>query len=166
MFRKRPDPDPVGPGQESVWDYPRPPRLEPVEERIRVELAGHVVADTTKAFRVLETSHPPSYYLPPDDCALELFEPTRGTSVCEWKGTARYETVRARGAVAVRAVWRYPDPLPDFEQIAEYRAFYPARFDCWVGEHRALPQPGGFYGGWVTSEVAGPFKGGPGSRGW
>lgn len=162
----RPEPDPVGPGQESVWDYPRPPRLETVEGRIRVELAGHVVADSTNAFRVLETSLAPSYYLPPADCALDLFDEAPGTSFCEWKGTARYETVRVGDAVAEKAAWHYPHPSAGFEPIAGYRSFYPALLDCWVGDERALPQLGGFYGGWVTSRVVGPFKGGPGTRGW
>ncbi len=165
--RTRPQPLPTRPGQESVWSYPRPPRLETARAHIRVEFAGRVVADSDAAYRVLETSHPPSYYVPPDDCALELLEPAPGpSSFCEWKGAARYETVRAGGIVAVRAVWSYPTPSAGFEPIADHRAFYPDVLECFVDGERALPQPGSFYGGWITSSVVGPFKGEPGSEHW
>jgi uncharacterized protein (DUF427 family) len=150
-----------------VWDYPRPPLLEPTPRRIRVVLGGEVVADTTRAWRVCETSHPPSYYVPREDCAPGALVPAAGSSVCEWKGPAAYLTVRAGGRVAERAAWTYPDPSPRFAPIAGHVAFYPALMDeCWVGDVRAAPQEGGFYGGWVTPDVVGPFKGGPGTWGW
>jgi uncharacterized protein (DUF427 family) len=157
-----------GPGQESVWDYPRPPRVEPVPVRLRVELGGTVVADTTAGVRVLETSHPPVYYLPLADTAPGALEPAEGRTFCEFKGVASYWTVRGgAGRVEVAAAWGYPSPVAGFEALAGRVAFYPARMDaCWVGDERAEPQPGGFYGGWVTSTVVGPFKGGPGSSGW
>jgi uncharacterized protein (DUF427 family) len=163
----RPAPHPVGAGQESVWDYPRPPRLEREPRRIRVTFAGEVVADTTAAYRVLETSHPPTYYLPPGDIALDALVPADGASVCEWKGVACYWTVRAAGREAPRAAWSYPDPTPAFSDLADHVAFYcPAMDGCEVGGEVATPQPGGFYGGWVTSWVVGPFKGEPGTMGW
>jgi uncharacterized protein (DUF427 family) len=155
------------PGQESVWDYPRPPRLEPTDRRIRVVFAGETIADSRRAFRVLETSHPPVYYLPPDDVRVEVLERTERQSVCEYKGAAVYYTVRVGGRAAVDAAWCYPDPAPAFAPIARYVAFYPAAMDaCYVDEEVATPQPGGFYGGWITSDIVGPFKGGPGSWGW
>jgi uncharacterized protein (DUF427 family) len=162
----RPQPDPTGPGQESVWDYPRPPLLQPTTARIRVELGGVVVADTVRALRVLETSHPPSYYLPPADCTLERFAPAQGRSFCEWKGEARYWTVTVGDRVAERATWSYPDPSPSFSPLRDHLAFYPAAFECFVDGERVTPQPGGFYGGWVTSAVAGPVKGPPGTEWW
>lgn len=163
----RPERTPTAPGQESVWDYPRPPRVEPVAARLRVELGGTVVADTTRGLRVLETSHPPVYYLPLDDVAPGALEPTANHSFCEFKGTASYWTVRGGDRVEVDAAWGYPSPSPGMEALAGTVAFYAGRMGaCWVGDERAEPQPGGFYGGWVTSWVVGPFKGGPGSRGW
>jgi uncharacterized protein (DUF427 family) len=165
-FTSRPEPAPVGPGQESVWDYPRPPRLEEVGARVRVELAGRVVADSTRALRILETSHPPSYYLPPQDCSLDLLEDEMGTSFCEWKGEAVYETVRVGDAVAERAAWRYPAPNRAYAAIAEHRSFYPGLLDCTVDGVAVTAQPGGFYGGWVTPDVVGPFKGEPGTGFW
>ena len=162
-----PQRDPVGPGEESVWDYPRPPRVEPVSKRVRVELGGRTIADTTRAFRVLETSHPPNYYVPPDDVDRSVLEPAGGGSICEWKGPAKYWTAVVGDRRAERAVWCYPDPFDEFAALAGYFCFYCAPFDaCWVGEHRATPQPGGFYGGWVTPEIKGPIKGGPGSSFW
>lgn len=162
-----PRPTPPGPGQESVWGYPRPPRLEPVPERLRVVLGGVTVADTAAGWRVLETSHPPSYYFPPEDVVPGSLIPASGGSFCEWKGVADHLDVAAGGARAPRAAWRYRDPTPAFAALRGCVAFHPALVDaCWVGDERATPQPGGFYGGWVTSRVAGPFKGGPGTRGW
>lgn len=163
----RPSPVPPGPDQESVWDYPRPPRLEAEPRRIRVVLGGVVVADTTAAYRVLETSHPPTYYLPPADIASGILEGATGSSFCEWKGQARYWTVRAGDALAPAAAWSYPDPTPGFVDLADHVAFYaPAMELCEVGGEAATPQPGGFYGGWVTSWVLGPFKGEAGTMGW
>ena len=158
---------PPGPGQESVWDYPRPPRLERVPERIRVVFAGAVLADTTAAWRVLETSHPPTYYLPKADIAPGALVPAGGGSVCEWKGPAAYVDVVLGGRRAERVGWTYPAPLPPFAPIADHFAFYAGPMDaCFVGDERATPQPGGFYGGWMTSRIVGPVKGGAGSWGW
>jgi len=156
-----------GPGQESVWDYPRPPRLEPVDARIRVELGGEVIADTVRAWRVLETSHPPNYYLHPDDVDATHLERAPGGSFCEWKGTASYWTVRSGDRVEAAAAWSYAEPTVAYAAIRDHLGFYAGRMDaCWVGDERAEPQPGGFYGGWITSGVVGPFKGIAGSRFW
>jgi uncharacterized protein (DUF427 family) len=156
-----------GPGQESVWDYPRPPALEPTERRLVVEHAGVTVADTTAGFRVLETSQPPAFYLPPDDIAMELLEPTLSRTFCEWKGQAHYYTLRVGDHVAEDAAWSYAQPLPRFAPIAGYLAFYPQRVDaCFVDGERVAPNEGSFYGGWITASVVGPFKGGPGSAHW
>lgn len=158
---------PPGPGQESVWDYPRPPRLEPAARHIQVIFNGVVIADTRRAWRVLETSHPPVYYIPPEDISQDALQPTARTSVCEWKGGARYYTVRVGEKTAENAAWYYPDPTPDFRPIQGCVAFYPAPMDaCLVDGEQVQPQPGGFYGGWITADVVGPFKGGPGSGGW
>ncbi len=162
-----PNPLPAAPGQESVWDYPRPPRLERVPERIRIDLGGERLADTLAAWRVLETSHPPTYYIPRADIAAGALIPAGGGSVCEWKGAALYFDVALGGRRAARAAWSYPDPLPPFGPIADHVAFYAEPMDaCFVGDERATPQPGGFYGGWMTSRIVGPVKGGPGSWGW
>lgn len=156
-----------GPGQESVWDYPRPPSVNRVEARVRVEFGERTLADTTRALRVCETSSPPVYYIPEADIQMALLEPSARTSFCEWKGLASYWSVRAGDRVAKDAAWSYPDPDPGFEAIRGCIAFYPRRMDaCWVGEHRVTPQPGFFYGGWVTPDLVGPFKGSPGSEGW
>ena len=166
-FSTRPDPEPVGPGQESAWEYPRPPRAEPVPERLTVVLGGVTVADTTRGFRVLETSHPPNYYFPPDDVAPGVLERAAGGSFCEFKGRAHYYTVRGGGRCVADAAWGYDVPSTGFEPLAGHVAFYAGRVDaCFVDGERATPQPGGFYGGWITSTIAGPFKGGPGSSGW
>lgn len=163
----RPKPIMPRPGQESVWDYPRPPRLERVPEHIRILLGGQVLVDTTAAYRVLETSHPPTYYLPEHDVAPGALIPAGGGSVCEWKGPALYYDVELGGRRAARAGWTYPAPLHPFEPIAGHVAFYAGPMDaCFVGDERAEPQPGGFYGGWVTGRIAGPFKGEPGTWGW
>lgn len=156
-----------GPGQESVWDYPRPPRVDRTRERIRVRHGGVVVADSQAALRVLETSHPPTYYLPPEDVDRSLLERTATSTWCEWKGAATYWTVRVGDRVSVDAAWSYEEPVAAFSPIRSHLAFHPALVDeCWVGEERAAAQPGGFYGGWITSHVVGPFKGGPGTVGW
>ena len=152
---------------ESVWDYPRPPRVEPVPECIRVVVDGLALADTTRALRVLETSHPPTYYVPPEDVRMDLLRPGRGTSVCEWKGAAAYHALVLPGRTVEDVAWSYPRPLPGYEALADYLAFYPGRVDeAWVGDERAGAQAGGFYGGWITSRVRGPFKGEPGTLGW
>jgi uncharacterized protein (DUF427 family) len=138
-----------------------------VAERLRVVFAGMVLADAARGFRVLETSHPPTYYLPPEDIRWEFLAPAPGRSLCEFKGLAAYWTIRVGDRTAERAAWGYPDPTPAFAALKDHLAFYAGPMDgCWVGEERAEPQPGGFYGGWVTSRVVGPFKGGPGTMGW
>ena len=163
----RPHPTPPEPGQESVWDYPRPPRMERTERRIEVVFSGEIIADTRRALRILETSHPPTYYLPPDDVKMDLLVPVQRTSFCEWKGHAVYWTVRVGEQEAVDAAWGYPDPAPPFAELAHHVAFYCAAMDaCTVDGETARPQPGGFYGGWITDHVVGPFKGEPGSWGW
>lgn len=154
-----------GPGQESVWDYPRPPRVEEVDREVRVVFNGVTIAQTRAARRVLETSHPPVYYIPPEDVRREYLEPAAGGSFCEWKGRARYWTVAVGGCRAERAAWSYPDPSPGFGAIKDYLAFYAGPMDaCTVGGEPVEPQPGGFYGGWITPDVVGPFKGGPQGR--
>lgn len=163
----RPEPEPTAPGQESVWDYPRPPRLEAVTERLRVEFAGETIADTQRGFRVLETSHPPVYYIPPDDIRQAFLVADPARTFCEFKGAARYWTIDVHGSRSERAGWSYPSPTEPFLPIRDYLAFYASRVDaCFVGEERVQAQVGDFYGGWITSRVVGPFKGGPGSRGW
>jgi uncharacterized protein (DUF427 family) len=162
----RPVPIPPGPGQESVWDYPRPPRVEPVPERIRVIVGDAVLADTSRAYRVLETAGAPVYYVPPEDVDQTVLWPSGRHSTCEWKGQASYHSfVGARRIDDI--AWSYDDPNPGYEAIRGYLAFYAAKVDeAWVGDERATPQPGGFYGGWVTSRIVGPIKGEPGSFGW
>lgn len=160
-------PDPIRPGQESVWDYPRPAIAEATAARIVIELGGVVIADTRRAVRTLETSHPPSYYIPPDDIVPGVPVPVAGSSFCEWKGHARYFDMVAGDVRRERAAWSYPDPTPAFAMLRDHVAFYAAAMDaCLVDGERVSPQPGGFYGGWITSRVAGPFKGVPGSRFW
>lgn len=161
-----PEPDPVGIGQESVWDYPRPPALVASDEHVVVRLGEVVVADTRRSQRVLETSHPPTYYLPPHDVDQELLRPAAGSTFCEWKGSARYYDVVTSQLTVEQAVWDYPSPSASFAALRDHVSMYPADFDCTVDGERVLPQEGGFYGGWITSRVVGPFKGGPGSRGW
>jgi uncharacterized protein (DUF427 family) len=163
----RPVPVRPGPGQLSVWDFPRPPRLEPVPARVRVEFGGIVIADTTAALRVCETASPPAYYIPPADLLPGSLTPSARSSFCEWKGTARYWTVRAGDRVERDAAWSYPEPAPRYAALRDYVAFYAQRMDaCWVGEQRVTPQPGRFYGGWITPDLVGPFKGEPGTEGW
>ncbi len=156
-----------GPGQESVWDYPRPPRLEDSERRIKVVFGGVTLAYTRRAKRVLETSHPPVYYIPPDDIRMEHLRLAEGTSFCEWKGGAHYYDLETQERRERRAAWCYPEPVSSYAELKDYVAFYPALMDaCWVDGEKVRAQKGAFYGGWVTSEVVGPFKGGLGTRGW
>ncbi len=156
-----------GPGQESVWDYPRPPIVQPVTERLRVEFAGVVLAVTTRGLRVLETSSPPAYYFPSDDVRTEFLGPTHHTTICEWKGIGHHWTVSVRGREAEMAAWSYPEPEPGYEALRDYLAFYPGRVDaCFVDDERVQPPPGDYYGGWATAKIVGPFKGGPGSDRW
>lgn len=163
----RPVPDPPAPGQESVWDYPRPAIAEPTARHLVVRHRGVTIAETRSGVRTLETSHPPTYYFPRADVAMDLLRPTAHRSLCEWKGQARYFDVHVAGETIAEAAWSYPEPTRAFAVIAGHLAFYPHLFDtCMVDGERAEPQPGGFYGGWVTRDLAGPFKGGPGSRFW
>ncbi len=156
-----------GPGQESVWDYPRPPRLGPSTKHVQVVFGGEVVADTHRAIRVLETGHPPVYYIPPADVRLDYLTPTDRRTFCEWKGEAAYFTVAVGHRTAENAAWTYPRPTADFAAIAGYVAFYPGRVDdCFVDGERVEAQPGDFYGGWITRDIVGPFKGEPGTTGW
>ncbi|WP_129337384.1 DUF427 domain-containing protein [Cellulomonas endophytica] len=165
----RPPPTPVrpGPGQESVWDYPRPPRVAADGRRVEVWLGGRRVATTDRALRVLETSHPPTWYLPRDAFAPGALRDAEGSSWCEWKGRAAYHDVVAGDVVVPRAAWSYPAPSAGFEILAGSVAVMAALVDrCTVDGEVVTPQPGGFYGGWVTADVVGPFKGGPGTHGW
>jgi uncharacterized protein (DUF427 family) len=164
---RRPAPLPAGRGQESVWDYPRPPRVERSDELVEVRLGGRVVARSDRTLRVLETSHPPTYYLPEDAFAPGVLQPVEGRTYCEYKGVAAYYDLVAGEVVAPRAAWTYPAPTAGFEQILGYVAVMPGAVDsCTVDGEVVRPQEGGFYGGWVTSRVVGPFKGGPGTWGW
>jgi uncharacterized protein (DUF427 family) len=152
---------------ESVWDYPRPPRVERTPRRIRVVLGGEVIADSVRAHRVLETSHPPVYYVPLEDVVDGALVPVEGSTFCEWKGAASYYDVLGGGRRVPRGAWTYRDPAEGYEAIRDAVAFYPAPMDaCYLDDERVEPQPGGFYGGWVTSDLVGPFKGGPGTAGW
>ena len=163
----RPQPDPVSEGQESVWSYPRPAVAEPTPRRLRIVHKGLVLADTTHGVRTLETSHPPTYYFPPSDIAEGALKPTSKRSLCEWKGQASYFDVLAAGEVVREAAWTYTAPTPPFDALRDHVAFYAEPFEaCFVDDERVTPQPGGFYGGWITSREAGPFKGVPGSRFW
>jgi len=156
-----------GPGQESVWDYPRPPRLERVPERLRVVFAGETVADTLHGWRLLETSHPPVYYIPRADVRADRLEPSGRRTHCEFKGTAAYWTLVAGERRAEDAAWSYPDPPPGFAGLRDTLAFYASRVDaCYVGDERVQAQEGDFYGGWITRRVVGPFKGAAGTWGW
>lgn len=152
---------------ESVWDYPRPPRVEPTDEHVRVTLGGAVIADTRAALRVLETSHPPTYYLPREAFIEGALTPSPGASMCEWKGAASYLTLTGGDRSEQAAGWHYPTPLPGFEALQGHVALYPARMDrVEVDGEVVQAQEGDFYGGWITSRVVGPFKGAPGTRGW
>ena len=156
-----------GPGQESVWDYPRPPRVEDSSKHIQVIFNGVVIAETQRAKRVLETSHPPVYCIPPEDIKMEHLELTSRTTWCEWKGQAAYYDIAFDEQRVKNVAWSYPDPTPGFEAIKGYLAFYPHLVDaCYVDGEQVRAQAGGFYGGWITSDIVGPFKGEPGTWGW
>lgn len=156
-----------GPGQESVWDYPRPPKVEPTPDHVVVVHRGVTIADSTAAFRVLETSQPPAFYLPPADVAVGHLVPSTHRTFCEWKGTASYFDLRVADDVVRDAAWTYLDPMPDFSVVTGYVAFYAQRVDaCYVDGERVLANDGSFYGGWITSKVVGPFKGAPGTLHW
>jgi uncharacterized protein (DUF427 family) len=163
----RPRPDPVGPSQESVWAYPRPAIAEPSSAHIVIEHRGRIVAETRSSVRTLETSHPPSYYIPPNDIGSDVLRRAEGSSFCEWKGTAVYWDVAVGDDVLRRVGWSYPRPSAAFASIRDHVAFYAGPFDrCTVNGETVEPQPGSFYGGWITASLGGPFKGVPGSLGW
>ncbi len=160
-------PDPIRPGQESVWAYPRPAIAEACARHVSILHRDRIVADTRASIRTLETSHPPSYYFPPADVAMAVLTPTARTSFCEWKGRARYYDVRIGAELFRDVAWAYPDPSRAFAALRDHIAFYAAPFEaCLVDGERVTPQSGGFYGGWITLHVAGPFKGEPSSRFW
>lgn len=153
--------------RESVWDYPRPPRVEASARHIQIIFNGVVIADAHQTMRVLETSHPPVYYLPPKEIRMEFLQPTARASYCEWKGEAGYYTIKVGDREAPDAAWVYANPHVGFVSIKDYVAFYPSRVEaCFVDGERVESQPGDFYGGWITRDIVGPFKGGAGTRGW
>ena len=166
MF-SRPTPDPVGPGQESVWSYPRPPVVAPTGEHVVVEFDGRIVADTREALRVLETSHPPSYYLPMSAVDPSLLGHNPRRTFCEFKGEAAYVDLASGERRSELAGWYYPRPTPGFEALADHLTFYPSRVDrCLVDGEVVTASDSDFYGGWITSRVVGPFKGAPGTAWW
>lgn len=155
------------PGQESVWDYPRPPRVEDSSKHVQVVLNGVTIADTHHARRVLETSHPPVYYIPMDDVKTEYLAPSRHRTYCEFKGAASYYSITVGEVTVPDSAWTYEHPAPGYEALRGYLAFYPQRMEaCYVEGERVQAQEGDFYGGWITAEIVGPFKGGPGTTGW
>ena len=154
------------PGQESVWDYPRPPKIESDVREVVVRVGAHEIARSRQSVRLLETASPPTFYVPPDDVRTEFLEMEAGVSRCEWKGEAHYWSVIALGRNVKAAAWSYANPLPGYELIRGYSSFYPSLVECAVDAISVVAQPGRFYGGWVTPELVGPFKGEPGSEGW
>ena len=162
-----PEPDPVGPGQESVWDYPRPAICEPTSRRVEIIHRGVKIVDTKRAWRTLETSHPPTYYIPPADVMISLLNPNPRRTMCEWKGQANYWDIAVDGDVIEAGAWSYPSPTLPFAAIRDFLAFYPDPLDeCLIDGIKITPQPGQFYGGWISQYECGPFKGGPNSRFW
>lgn len=156
-----------GPGQESVWDYPRPPKVEPCSRRIRIVFNGVTLADTDQAKRVLETSHPPVYYIPPDALQQQYLQSTPRATYCEWKGQATYFNLTVGDRNVANAAWCYPSPTDRFAIIKDHLAFYPSLMDaCYLDDEQVQAQTGDFYGGWITSDIVGPFKGGAGTWGW
>ncbi len=164
-----PDPKRVPPaiGQESVWDYPRPPRCEASDRHLQVWFNGLLIADSRRSYRVLETSHPPVYYIPPEDIRMDLLLPNSASSYCEWKGSAAYYDIVVGDRQVIQAGWYYPDPTSMYRSIRNFVAFYAGKMDrCTVDGEVVQPQPGGFYGGWITQDIVGPFKGMPGTMSW
>lgn len=156
-----------GPGQESVWDYPRPPAVSPDKRLVRVEFAGVEIVHSIRTIRILERSHPPGFYIPPQDVRSQYLERSGQSTFCEFKGRASYFNVRVGDRFSASAAWCYPEPSPGYESVAGFLAFYPGRVDlCTVDGQPVIPQPGDFYGGWITPEVVGPFKGDPGTMSW
>jgi uncharacterized protein (DUF427 family) len=160
-------PDPIGPGQESVWHYPRPPALVRSDKHVVIRLGDTVIADSRRAWRVLETSHPPTWYVPRDDVTPGVLTPSRtAPTQCEWKGAASYWDVVTASARLPAAIWSYETPTSPFAELAGAVTGYPAHLECTVDDEPVRPQEGGFYGGWITADVVGPFKGSPGTWGW
>jgi uncharacterized protein (DUF427 family) len=155
-----------GPGQESAWDYPRPPTIATDDREVVVRIGAHEIARSRRTVRMLETASPPTFYVPADDVHTEFFEREAGISRCEWKGEAHYWSVIVPGHRVNAAAWSYANPLPGYEGIRDYFAFYPSRLVCTVDAIAVVAQPGGFYAGWITPDVVGPFKGEPGSESW
>jgi len=154
-------------GQESVWDYPRPPRVEACHKTIRIMLNDLVLVQTSSAFRVLETSHPPVFYVPQEDIQMRFLEANTKQSFCEFKGAATYWNITLGDGFIANAAWSYPKPTKGFEAIKDYLAFYPSKMQaCFVDDERVQAQEGDFYGGWITKTIVGPFKGGSGTWGW
>ncbi|HAC66293.1 MAG TPA: hypothetical protein DCF68_22845 [Cyanothece sp. UBA12306] len=163
----RPEPIPPKPGQESVWDYPRPPRIEDTTKHIQIIFNGEIIADTRRAKRGLETSHPPSYYIPIEDIKREYLTESDRRTYCEWRGWACYYDLTVGERTAKNVGWYYTEIFPAYEQLKGHVAFYPGPMDaCYVDDEKVTPQPGDFYAGWITSDIVGPFKGEPGTRGW
>ncbi len=157
----------LGPGQESVWDYPRPPKLEDSSDHIQIIFNGVTIVDSQRAKRVLETSHPPVYYIPPEDIKMDYFISTTRNTYCEFKGSASYYTIKVGEKTVPNGAWYYPAPTPGYEKMANYVALYPGKMDaCYVNCERVQAQEGDFYGGWITQKIVGPFKGGTGTFGW
>ncbi len=172
-WARSPRPDAIeraGPGDESVWDYPRPPSVGDTNDRLRVECEGHVIAETGRALIVRETAGAPVPYFPPNDVRTDCLTPTGHVTICEWKGAAVHFNLMLAGCRIEHAAYTYPDPLDDldrgFTRIAGWFAFYSATLDCFIGDEAVRPQPGGYYGGWVVDGIKGPIKGAPGSEGW
>jgi uncharacterized protein (DUF427 family) len=156
---------PTQPGQESVWDYTRPPTVQPCDRQVVVEVGGQTLARSTTAYRVMETASPPGFYIPENDVDWDKLAPAAGSSVCEWKGAASYWRLASQPA-GIAVGWSYPDPISDFKILKDYISFYPGRVDCYVDGEKVRPQPGEFYGGWITEDVVGPFKGERGTGHW
>lgn len=154
-------------GQESVWDYPRPPRIEDFQGRIKIIFNGKIIADSIGTKRVLETSHPPVYYIPPGDVKTEHLTEAENHSYCEWKGSANYYHLTVGDKTARYACWYYPEPVAAFAELKNHMAFYAGKMDaCYVDDEQVIPQPGKFYGGWITKNIVGPFKGEESSESW
>jgi uncharacterized protein (DUF427 family) len=153
-------------GQESVWDYPRPPKLVADHRRIVVQRGDLLIADSRDNYRILETAGPPTFYIPPRNVRVELMRPLPGTSICEWKGPAQYWTIETSTSAREAIAWSYPTAQAPYDTISGYFSFYPGRIECFVDGERVRPQPGYFYGGWITDEIVGPWKGGDSGTEW
>jgi len=162
----RPKPIVAKQDQESVWDYPRPPGIEQSDDSIEIHFKGVLIASTQRAIRILETSHPPTYYLPPEDIQMQYLQTASGSSLCEWKGKAAYFDLELAGITISHVAWSYQNPTARFQAITNFLAFYPSKVDCYLNGEHVQAQASGFYGGWITNKIVGPFKGEPGTRFW